>query len=111
MSLVSVAAARSESDLSIILCLLEAHAIPAYVHNGGFGGLYPGPPIALYNARHVMVPSACREEALAALAARAPHGVATPPARDLLRIVLETLLFGWFVPGSRRRRKCGGSDR
>jgi hypothetical protein len=36
--------------------MLEAHQIPCFVDNAGFGGLYPGPRIHAYNTRSIMVP-------------------------------------------------------
>ena len=104
MTLVAVAKPQTESELAVILCLLEAEGIPAFVHNGGFGGLHPGPQIPLYNERRVMVPDACREDAAAALLVLTPPLPDTTTRRGKVRIVVETILFGWFVPGSRRRR-------
>ena len=39
-----------------MLCTLEAYGIPAFVQGNGFGSLHPGPQIASYNARRIMVP-------------------------------------------------------
>jgi hypothetical protein len=107
MSLVRVFDPNSEAELAIVLCLLEAHGIPAFVQGGHFGALYPGPQIAFYNARRVLVPDSCAadaREALAELAAHAEHAqTSTLSALDKVRIVLETFLAGWFVPGHRRR--------
>jgi len=110
MSLVPIAAPQTESELAVILCLLEAEGIPAFVHNGGFGGLHPGPQIPLYNARRVMVPGACRENAAAALLVVEPPLPETTTRAGKLRIVVETILFGWFVPGSRRKRETAPRD-
>jgi hypothetical protein len=110
MSLVPIAAPQTESELAVILCLLEADGIPAFVHNGAFGSLHPGPQIPLYNARRVMVPSACRENAAAALLVLEPPLPDRSTRRDKLRIVIELILFGWFIPGSRRRHDEASSD-
>lgn len=103
-------------DLAIAQSLLEASGIPFFVHNAGFGGLYPGPQIDLYNVRTIMVPpiavNAARE-VLAEYLNQSPE-VDQPPAAarprsfwENARMVCEALFFGWFVPRadkeSRRR--------
>ena len=45
MALVSVFRPDTESELMAVVAMLEAHDIPCFVHNAGFGGLYPGPQI------------------------------------------------------------------
>ena len=37
-----------------MVSMLVAHDIPYYVHNQGFGGLYPGMQVPLYNVQRVM---------------------------------------------------------
>ena len=110
MSLVAVAEPQTESELAVMLCVLEAEGIPAFVHNGGFGSLHPGPQIALYNARRVMVPIACQADAAAALLVLEPPMRDRITWRDKLRIVVEVILFGWFIPGPRRRRGLATND-
>lgn len=104
MTLVAVAKPQTESELAVILCLLGAEGIPTFVHNGGFGSLHPGPQMPLYNERRVMVPGACREAAVAALRVLEPPLPDTTTGLGKVRIAVETIYFGWFVPGSRRRR-------
>ena len=109
MSLVAVAEPQTESELSVMLSLLEANNIPSYVQNGGFGGLLPGPQINIYNARRVMVPSECANEArdiLSVLAqpAEEPLLPTKTSVRDKLRMFLEFFFLGWFIPGHRRRK-------
>jgi hypothetical protein len=104
VSLVPIATPQTESELAVILCLLEADGIPAFVHNGGFGSLHPGAQIPLYNVRRVMVPSVCRDAALAALLVLEPPLPDQSGWREKMKIVVELILFGWFVPRPRRRR-------
>ena len=107
MSLLVIAYPQSESELSVMLCTLEAHRIPTFVQGAGFGSLYPGPQIAFYNARRIMVPSpfaAEAQEALDIFARQAePVTFGRPSILNVLRAILELVLFGWFVPGNRRR--------
>ena len=112
MGLVSVAEPQSESELSVMLSLLEAHAIPAFVQGGGIGGLLPGPQINSYNTRRIMVPAECATEALSALAVLAePSDEPLTPTKlslaDKLRMFLELVFLGWFIPGHRRRKVAG----
>jgi hypothetical protein len=89
-------------ELAVAESLLEANGIPYFVHNRGFGSLYPGIQIELYNARAIMVPPSAAEEArdiLAHFLSDAP-GLVHNRERSIwhiLRMVLEAGL-GWGVP-------------
>jgi hypothetical protein len=103
MSLALVAEPQTESELAVTLCVLEAAGIPAFV-SSGFGSVYPGPQIPSYNAHRVLVPSACRDDAAAALEVLQPPLPDRTRWRDRIRVLIEFfLLFGWFIPGHRRR--------
>jgi len=67
MSLTTVATPLTESELVLILSVLEAAGVPAFVHSGGLGGLFPGLDIGAVTSRRVMVPSGLAADALAAL--------------------------------------------
>jgi hypothetical protein len=105
MDLVPIAEPQSESELAVMLSLLEADNIPAFVQGGGIGGLLPGPQIGSYNTRRIVVPGSCEEQARAALVVLLrPNDEPAPPTtswRDKLRMFLEAFLLGWFVPGGR----------
>jgi hypothetical protein len=117
VALCLIATPESEAELSLLLCELESRDIPVFVQNAGFGGLFPGPSIASYNARRVMVPEDFVEAAQDALQdlAQSTHALdddandvetassASLPSRSAsaLRMVVEFLWFGWFMP---RRR-------
>jgi hypothetical protein len=107
MSLIVIAQPWSESELSVMLCALEARGIPTFVQGAGFGSLYPGPQIAFYNARRIMVPSSFAPEARQALEVFTrqdePPTFRRPSVLNMIRAVVELVLFGWFVPGNRRR--------
>ena len=102
MSLAVVAEPQTESELAVALCVLEAAGIPAFV-SAGFGSAYPGPQIPGYNARRVLVPSVCRDEAVAALHVLQPSLPSRTRWHDRVKIVIEYLLFGWFFPRDRSR--------
>lgn len=97
-------------ELALVESALEAHGIPYFVHNRGFGSLYPGPQIAHYNDRTVMVPESAVEAAREVLAqfhdpteTSAPEEAPKSSAWDKVRVIAEALLGGWFVPRSKRR--------
>jgi hypothetical protein len=50
-------------ELAIAESVLCAHEIPYFVHNNGFGALYPGMQIDLYNQRTIMVPASAFDDA------------------------------------------------
>jgi hypothetical protein len=108
MTLEVVACPEYESDLALAVCVLEAHGIPHFVHGGAFGALWPGPQIATWNTRRILVPAPLAEEAREALAELASIPADEPePVREaaphFLRLILETFLLGWFVPRRARR--------
>ncbi|GFE79592.1 hypothetical protein GCM10011487_15920 [Steroidobacter agaridevorans] len=69
----------------------------------------PGLRIESFNTRTIVVPEERFDEVREALAESAPTNepaATTPPMRfrDKVRVVLEAVLFGWFVPGGRRSK-------
>ena len=64
MGLVKIHSPETEPELLAVVAMLEAHEIPCFVQNAGFGSLYPGPSIGAFNARAIMV---AEEKAAAAL--------------------------------------------
>ena len=103
MEFFPLAVPRSESELSLMESLLIAYDIPFYVHNRGFGGLYPGMQISLYNVQRVMVPVAYADVAMELFAAFR-EGYSDPfpceklELRDRVRGIVEIVLGGWTVP-------------
>ena len=55
MGLVKVLSPDTEPELVAVVAMLEAHEIPCFVQNAGFGSLYPGPPIGAFGGRSIMV--------------------------------------------------------
>lgn len=108
MALVGVFRPETESELMAVVAMLEAHEIPCFVHNAGFGGLYPGPQIDLYNSRAVMVSSEKSPLALQLISEFRSSSVpvaSIPSASSKIRAFVEMCLFGWFIPGGRQEKK------
>lgn len=104
MTLVRIANPESEPDVALICSALQAAGIPHFVHGGAMGGLLPGLQIASYNTRSVMVPESSVEfarEIMASLHFSSAVATTTQARGGRLRLALETLLFGWFVPSRR----------
>lgn len=116
MDFLPVATPQTESELAVMVSLLEAHGIRHYVHNQSFGGLYPGMQMDLYNARRLMVPAGQAAEALELLSVFSHQSTASDTDEkmtlaDKLRVVIETFVFGWSFPSKRNRsRKQEGDD-
>ncbi|HET8554500.1 MAG TPA: hypothetical protein VFL78_06715 [Rhodanobacteraceae bacterium] len=114
MGLVVVACPQSESELAVMQCALEARGVHFFVQGGGFGSLWPGPQISAYNARRIMVPSSevsVAREALAPLIQPEPDvPYHRPGFLGILRMIVEFFLFGWFVPGKRKRKDEKSDD-
>lgn len=108
MEFVPVASPQTESELSVMVSALEANGIPHFVLNRGFGGLYPGMKVHLYNDQRIMIPLNRVTEAKELL-----RVFEQPPADfeadvklsliDRLRVAAELLIGGWAVPTKRRR--------
>jgi hypothetical protein len=113
MSLVRVLSPQSESEIAVVTSLLEAHDIPVFVHGRHLGSLLPGIQIGSYNTQSIMVPEECVNDALELLADFKSNEPAVPAplrGRDRLRVVLESLLFGWLVPGRREDKAVEPRD-
>jgi hypothetical protein len=114
MALVRVFSPQSESELLVAASLLEAHEIPAFIHNRGIGSLLPGVQINAYNTQSILVPEENVPDAVELLAQLTAHprvAVAPLRLRDKVRVLLEGLLLGWFVPGSRAHPADAGETR
>lgn len=103
MEFVSVATPQTESEMAVMLSMLKAFEVPHFVHNLGFGGLYPGVQIRLYNVRKIMVAVDHAEHALELLSVFERYTTEKETDNklklsDKLRVILETIIFGWSFP-------------
>jgi len=110
--LITIAHATDDMELLFIRMALEADGISFLVVGDGFGSLYPGVQVPIFNERPVRVAEADRERAIEVIGEVRKDF--DPVSSDLgtsskLRIVLEALLFAWFVPGGKRRRSSNKS--
>jgi hypothetical protein len=106
--LVPVLQPRSEVDLVFAIAALDSVRIPHLVHNGHFGGLYPGIWIALYNQRTIFVSRESAEAAIQVLGGLDGRGQFLPwrsSVFDRGRMLCEIFLFGWCIPGLSARAR------
>lgn len=109
-SLVELHSPGGEAELLLLRSVLDGAGIVYFVKGDVFGSLTVGPTIDHYNRKTIFVHPGDREEAEALLAeflakTAEPRRAAARDlrARDVIRMVVEVLLFGWFMPGRRHR--------
>jgi len=108
--MVKIFSPNDEIQLALVKSLLEAEGIPYFVHNDQFGSMQVGIQIELLNRRTVMVAEPFAERARAIVAEFLENSVPEHQEtargytfREKFRMVFEALVFGWFMPGRRRR--------
>jgi len=101
---------KNEAELVTLKSLFEAEGIQYFVHNDNFGTILTGPQIDYYNAKTILAPTEFSDRAREIV--EEFRGL-TPPREtrtrfaDRLRMVFETVVFSWFVPGRRWGRSRG----
>lgn len=104
----------SEAERVFLESLLQARGIPYHMDSGGFGSVLPGLYVDGYTRKWVMVPEAWADEATAviheALPPKTTEQYEPVSWRRRLRILAEFLLFGWFVPGERKKKTNPEAD-
>lgn len=101
---------EDEGDLLLLRSILDSAGLCYFVKGDLFGSLAVGPRIDHWNRKTLYVHRHDAEEArelvaefLAKTARPADRAAREPRGRDVLRMVLELLFFGWFMPGRRSR--------
>lgn len=109
-TMVELHSPAGEAELLLLRSVLDGAGIHYFVKGDLFGSLTVGPQIDHYNRKTIYVHPEDYEEARALVAeflskTSEPRRAAARDLRlgDVLRMVLEVLVFGWFMPGRRRR--------
>lgn len=108
--MIKLYAPNNELELSMIRGLFDSEGIHYFVHNDHFGSMRVGPQIDLFNKKTIMVApedadrareiiSNLLERYLPEEEEQAQYSIA-----QKLRMIFETVLFGWFIPGRKRRK-------
>jgi len=85
VAFVRVLSPESDAEIIAVVAMLEAHEIPCFVQNAGFGGLYPGPQVNALNARAIMVPEEQTAAALELIRGFQAQPSEPDPALDMLK--------------------------
>ena len=103
---------NNDSELVLIKSILDGEGIQYFVHNDHFGTLKVGPRIELFNAKTIMVAETHFEESkeiidnfLKNIQEPAENTKSKYSIRDKIRMVIEAILFTWFVPGNRWNKR------
>jgi hypothetical protein len=101
---------EDEGDLLLLRSVLDAAGLCYFVKGDLFGSLTVGPRIDHYNRKRLYVHRHDAEEArelVAEFLAKTTRPAETAArelrGRDVLRMLVELLVFGWFMPGRRSR--------
>jgi hypothetical protein len=116
MKMIRLYSPRDLGELSLIESILKGESIPYFIHNNHFGSLEVGPQIDIYNKKTIMVAEEDEERAKELISdfiktTRDETTKIQPYSWfDKVRIILEALLFTWFMPGRHRKRLQNGKD-
>ena len=107
---------RDLAELTLIQSILEGENIPYFVHNDHFGSLEVGPQLDIFNKKTIMVDEEYGERAkelVSDFIKTTREDVSNMPRyslSDKLRMIFETLLFTWFIPGRRWKKTKDEKD-
>ena len=103
----------NEIELALIKSILTSEGIPYFVHNEHYGSMHVGPKIGLLNAKTILIDPAYEEQAKDTLAEflQNDRGEQTGTTSgytifDKIRMIIESLFFGWFIPGRKLHKKA-----
>ena len=99
-----------ELELAMIRGVLDSEGINYFVHNDHFGSMRVGPQIDLLNKKTIMVAPEDAERVKAVISDLLDHELPEEKEEEKysvgqkLRMILEAVIFGWFVLGRKRRK-------
>lgn len=99
---------ENESELAILKGLFESEEINYYVLNDHFGTMKTGPKIDLFNIKTIYVSKKHFDRAkevlldfLGNITKEAESFKSRYSVPDKIRMIIEMLIFNWFIPGNR----------
>jgi len=107
--MIKIYSPTDELELAMIRGVLDTEGIHYFVHNDHFGSMRVGPQIELLNKKTIMISPEDAELAKTIISdflnRELPEETIEEKytASQKLRMILETLVFGWFIPARRRR--------
>jgi hypothetical protein len=100
----------NDAELAILKSILDAEEIDYFVRNERFGSMFVGPLIDLYNKKTIFVQDDQHDRAKELLddfLVDTEEDAGGPDKGhsmfDKIRMAFEVLLFGWIMPGRKRK--------
>ena len=108
--MIKIYSPNDELELSMIRGVFDTEGVSYFVHNDNFGSMRVGPQIDLLNKKTIMVASEdvgrAKEIISNLLDRRLPEEeLEQYSTGQKLRMILETIIFWWFIPGRKRSKK------
>lgn len=110
--MIKIYSPNDELELAMIRGLLDNAGIHFFVHNDHFGSMKVGPQIELLNKKAIMVAPEDADRAKQIIAEflenENPEEDEITPHYSVgqkVRMFLEFLIFGWFIPGKKKRER------
>jgi hypothetical protein len=108
--MIKIYSPTDELELAMVRGVLDSEGIHYFVHNDYFGSMRVGPQIDLLNKKTIMVSPEDAERVKTIISdlfnRELPEETIDEKytASQKLRMILEAIVFGWFIPGRKRRR-------
>lgn len=108
--MIKIYSPTDELELAMLRGALDSERIHYFVHNDHFGSMRVGPQIDLLNKKTIMVSPEDAEQAKTIISdllnRQLPEEAIEEKytASQKFRMILETIVFGWFIPGRKRLR-------
>lgn len=100
---------QNDSELAIIRSIFDGEGLNYYIRNDHFGSLKVGPKIDLLNAKMIQAHEEQFELASDLISEflensqKDINSDSRYTVFDKIRMIIETLIFGWFMPGRFRK--------
>lgn len=91
--------------------VFDTEGIHYFIHNDHFGSMRVGPQIDLFNKKAIMVAPEDMDRAKEIISNLLERQIPEEEEQEQyaigqkLRMVFEAVLFGWFIPGKKRRKE------
>jgi len=108
--MIKIYSPEDELELSMIRGVFDTEGIHYFVHNDHFGSMRVGPQIDLFNKKTIMVAPDDADRAREIISNLLERKVSEEEEQahysiaQKMRMVIEAVLFGWFIPGKKRRK-------
>ncbi|MDD2319360.1 MAG: DUF2007 domain-containing protein [Geobacteraceae bacterium] len=108
--MIKIYSPTDELELAMIRGIFDTEGIHYFVHNDHFGSMRVGPQIDLLNKKTIMVSPEDAERAKTIITDLLNRALPEETIEkkyttsQKLRMIFEDIVFGWFIPGRRRRR-------